>query len=338
MAARRDIILIGGSAGSGSVLRQVIGALPKDLPAALFITTHIPSGHENYLREILARQSALDVTRALDGQPIEPGRAYVACEDRHLLLVDGAVRLGSGPRENLTRPAIDPMFRSAALSYGSRAVGIVLSGLLNDGAAGLAAIKEVGGTAVVQHPLDAAAADMPRAALEVVRADHVVPASELAALIEHLAREEAGPARPPGRELLMEVEVAAGARLGSDILRELADPAPLTCPHCAGVLSEVRDGRPLRYRCQVGHAFTAETLVTQTARVHKAIRVAMRVIEERLELVTRMARDAREAGRIVVAELYEARATEYARYARTLREAAIDTLPADLHDEADPPG
>lgn len=323
--AKKDIIAIGGSAGSGNVLRRLVRELPADLPAALFISTHLPAKSRGFLSETLAAGSSLPVVEAVDGQPIERGHIFVAAPDRHLLLMNGIIRLGEGPRENMARPAIDPFFRSAALAYGSRVVGVVLSGMLNDGAAGLHAIKAVGGTAVVQHPLDAEADQMPLAALEAVDVDHVVVAADLAATLTGLAQSDAGPASPPPDELALEVEIAAGGRLGSGTLRTFADPSALTCPDCHGVLSEVRGKGPLRYRCQIGHAYSAETLMAEITEVDEALRVAMRVMEERLTLVERMARDARETGRTAVAELYESRAIEYRHYAAALRKAALQS-------------
>ncbi|MBV9529338.1 chemotaxis protein CheB, partial [Sphingomonas sp.] len=178
--AKRDIIAIGGSAGSGPVLRRIVSELPEDLSASVFVATHVPSQSAGYLAGVLASASAIPVSEAVDGQPIEQGHIYVAAPDRHLLLIDGTIRLGEGPRENMVRPAIDPLFRSAALSYGPRAVGVVLTGMLNDGASGLHAIKSVGGTAIVQHPLDAEADQMPLAALEATDADHVASSADLA--------------------------------------------------------------------------------------------------------------------------------------------------------------
>lgn len=324
--AKRDIIVIGGSAGSGAPLKTLFAGIPRDFPGAIFVTTHLPTQHQSYLPELLSDNSGIPVTTAVDGQPIEPGHGYVAAQDRHLLLLGGTIRLGVGPRENMVRPAIDPMFRSAALSFGPRVVGVVLSGYMSDGASGLFAIKQMGGVAVVQHPLDAGRDEMPSAALEAVNADHVLPAADLAPLIQRLAGVDAGPAREPSENLIFEVEMAAGRRQGSDALRRFADPAALTCPDCHGVLSEVRGERPLRYRCQIGHAFTAEELANHNEAVDEAVRVALRIMEERVELVSRMAKDARSTGRSAVAELYEARAAEYGRYAATLREAAILTL------------
>ncbi len=325
--AKRDIVVIGGSTGSSAVLRTLLSDLPRDLPASLFITTHVPSAAPSNLARVLQKAASFPVVPAVHGQMIEPGRAYVAAPDRHLLLIDSTIYLGMGPRENMVRPAVDPMFRSAALAYGPRAVGVVLTGLLNDGASGLHAIARAGGTTVVQHPLDAEADDMPRAALETVHADYVARGDELAGLIGDIVRMDAStPGSAASAELIFEVDVAAGAPLGSAALHQVATPVPLTCPDCHGVLSEVKGSGPLRYRCQIGHAYSAEVLASQNEQVEEAIRVAMRVMEERVELVERMARDAREAGRNAVAELYEQRAQEYSAHARTLREAALINL------------
>jgi two-component system, chemotaxis family, protein-glutamate methylesterase/glutaminase len=331
----RDIVVIGGSAGSHAVLRQIVADLPADIPASIFITTHIPTHSAGYLADALAKAGQVPVVEAADGQPIERGRVYVAVPDHHLLVVDGTVRLGSGPRENMTRPAIDPLFRSAALSYGPRTVGVVLSGMLNDGASGLTAIKACGGTAVVQHPLDAQSDQMPLAALEVVQADEVAPASQLGSVINKIVGTDAGQASDPPHGLELEVEIAAGVRLGAENLRRIADPSAISCPDCQGVLSEVRGEQPLRYRCQIGHAMTAEVLASRADHVDEAMRVALRMMEERVTLVTRMARDARETGRTAVAELYEARAEEYARYATILRDAAIASLRAGTPDRSE---
>lgn len=319
----RDIVVIGGSTGSGAVLKQVLGGLPPTLPAAVLITTHMAAGGPNHQTEMLQASSRLPVNRAIDGQPIEAGRVYLAEPDRHLLVADGVVRHGDGPRENLARPAIDPMFRSAALSYGSRVIGVVLTGALSDGAAGLYAIKQRGGLAMVQHPLDSLADEMPRAAIEAVQIDRVESAANLAEAIGQAVGTPAPQSPPATDELLFEVEVAAGARLGSEGLRRFADPAPLTCPDCAGVLSEVRGSHPLRFRCQIGHAYTADVLASHSEKVDEAVRIAMRVMEERVELIDRMARDARETGRSAVADVYDKRAEEYRNHARTLREAAM---------------
>jgi two-component system chemotaxis response regulator CheB len=235
--------------------------------------------------------------------------------------------LGSGPRENMVRPSIDALFRSAALQYGPRVIGVVLSGLLSDGAAGLNAIKRCGGIAVVQDPADAIADEMPSRALEATTVDLCVPGARLGDVLSELARERAGEVLPVPPEIKLEVEIAAGERIGSDSLRRIADPAALTCPDCGGVLSTLKLGKPLRFRCQVGHAYTADVLAKeQESRVDEAMRVALRIIEERAELVTRMAEEGRQSGRRAVAEMYDARATEYREYADLIRRAVLGSL------------
>ena len=330
---RLDVIAIGGSAGSHAVLKQVLHELTPELPATVLISTHVPAHGSSRLAEVLQATSSIPVTQAVDGQPVEYGHVYIAAPDRHLLMIDGVLRLGVGPRENMVRPSIDPLFRSAALSCGSSVIGVVLSGMLNDGAAGLNAIKSVGGTTIVQHPLDAEADDMPLAALNATDVDHVVQGAYLAGLLGELAGSVAPPRRAPTEELRLEVEIAAGGHVGSDTLMRFARPSTLTCPDCHGVLSEVQGSRPLRYRCQIGHAYTAEAVASHTHEVDEAVRVALRVMEERVTLVERMALDARQTGRSAVAELYEMRALEYRRYAVTLREAALMSLRRVRSDE-----
>jgi two-component system, chemotaxis family, protein-glutamate methylesterase/glutaminase len=322
--SNRDIICIGGSSGATGPLKAILGRLPSDLPAAVFVVLHIPSRSIGLLSTVASAAGPLPACQAEDGMRIERGHVYIAAPDHHLILVDGHIRLGRGPRENMVRPAIDPLFRSAALSYGPRAIGVVLSGLLSDGASGLNAIKRCGGLALVQDPEDAVADEMPRRALEATVADLTVPGAKLGDVLSDLARQAAGPAVLIPPEIRLEVDIAMGERIGSDLLSRVADPAALTCPACGGVLSKVRVGKPLRFRCQVGHAYTADILAKeQEGRVDEAMRVALRIIEERAELVTRMGDEGRQSGRRAVAEMYEQRADEYRRYASTLREAIL---------------
>jgi two-component system chemotaxis response regulator CheB len=259
--------------------------------------------------------------------PIRPGHVYLSVPDRHLILTEGRMRLGRGPRENMARPAIDPLFRSAAVAYGPRVIGVVLSGLLNDGASGLEAIKRCGGLALVQDPADAIADEMPRSAMQATTVDLSVPSARIGDVLSELVREPAGPGVPIPPDIRLEVDIAAGERVDTEVLQRLGHPAALTCPSCGGVLSLMRNGKPLRLRCQVGHALTADSLAKQQENaVDEALRVALRVIEERAELVTRMAEEGRDSGRRAVAEMYEERAAEYRRYADTIRRAVLMSL------------
>lgn len=333
----RDIIVIGGSSGATRPLQRILRQLPPDLPAAVFVVIHISARSLGLLTTVAAAAGHLPVRQAEEGMPIEPGHVYIAAPDRHLIIVEGRIRLGKGPRENMVRPAIDPLFRSAAAAYGPRVIGVILSGLLSDGAAGLEAVKRCGGMAVVQDPSDATADEMPRRALEAATVDLCVPSAKLGDVLSQLAREAAGPVLAIPPEIRLEVDIAAGERIDSRMLRNIADPAPLTCPSCAGVLSEIRGAGPLRFRCQVGHNYTADVLARlQEEKVDEALRVALRIIEERAELVARMADDGRQSGRRAVAEMYEDRAREYRTYADTIRQAvllSLDRPPPDAPDD-----
>lgn len=332
----RDIVCIGGSSGATAPLKAILGALPADLPAAVFIVLHVPTRSLGILATVASAAGRLPVRQAEDGMVIEPGHVYLAVPDHHLILIRGRLRLGRGPRENMARPAIDPLFRSAAAAYGPRVVGVVLSGLLNDGAAGLEAIKRCGGIAVVQDPADAIADEMPLSALQATTADLLVPSARIGDVLSELVREPAGPGVPIPPEIRLEVDIAAGERVDSEVIGRFANPSTITCPNCHGVMSLVRGARPLRFRCQVGHAMTADVLAKeQEGTIDEALRVALRVIEERAELVTRMAEDARNSARGAVAEMYEDRAVEYRRYADTIRRAVLMSMapPAPSEDE-----
>jgi two-component system chemotaxis response regulator CheB len=334
----RDIIVIGGSSGATAPLKTILARLPENLPAAVFVVLHIPARSLGILATVAGAASALPVHAAIDGMKIEPGNIYLGVPDHHLIIVDGHIRLSRGPRENMSRPAIDALFRSAAAAYGSRVIGVILSGLLNDGAAGLEAVKRCGGLALVQDPAEAIADEMPRSAMAAVTADLAIPSTRIGDVLSDLVQETAGPRVPVPPDIRLEVDIAAGERIDSPILRKIADPAPVTCPNCSGVLSTVRGAKPLRFRCQVGHAVTADILAKeQEAAVDEALRVALRVIEERAELVTRMAEDGRNSGRRAVAEMYDERAVEYRQYAETIRRAVLLSM-AELEPPEDEGG
>jgi len=327
----RDIIVIGGSSGATAPLKQILASLPGDLAAAVFVVLHIPAHGIGILATVTSAASRLPVVQAESGMSIKNGQIYLPAPNRHLMLRGSHLMLGKGPRENMVRPAIDPLFRSAALQYGPRVIGVVLSGLLSDGAAGLNAIRRCGGVALVQDPSDAIADEMPLRALEATTVDLCVPGAKMGDVLADLTREAAGLPLPIPPEIRLEVEIAAGERIGSNSLSGIADPAALTCPSCGGVLSSLKIGHPLRFRCQIGHAFTANALGSlQEGRVDEALRVALRIIEERSELVHRMAADGRHRGRAAVARMYEARAAEYREYADMIRRFMLQSLDKPL--------
>src|SRR5205809_2114941 len=191
--AKKDIVVVGASAGGMAALEQLVAGLPRGLPAAVFVVWHLAPGVKSVLPTLLTPAGPLPACNPKDGDRIEPGRIYVGPNDHHMLLENGYIRIARGPKENRFRPAIDPLFRSAAYIYGPRAIGVVLSGALDDGTAGLWAIKLRGGTAVVQDPAEAVHRSMPLSALDNVAVDHKLAARDIGPLLAHLAGEEAAP-------------------------------------------------------------------------------------------------------------------------------------------------
>jgi len=274
------------------------------------------------MADVFQERCPIPVQTAVDGERLENGRAYVAAADHHLIVVDETIRLGRGPRENLARPAIDPLLRSVGVSHGSRAIGVVLTGMLNDGAAGLADLKRCGGVTVVQNPIEAMAREMPLAALRASDIDYQTPIVELGALLKLLANAPRGPSPPPPDDVQLEVEIALGRPLGSHDNNRLGNPVPLSCPACGGVLSQMRSSPPLRFRCQVGHAYTAEALAAeQEGSVDEALRVALRIVEERAVLTEKMANEARRDGLRHSAASSERTSAQSQEHVRMLRDA-----------------
>jgi two-component system chemotaxis response regulator CheB len=291
--ANRDIVVIGGSAGGIDALIRFLPGLPPDLPAAIFVVVHTGPESPGYLAGVFTRAGRLSARYAGDAEKFERGAIYVARPDHHLLLSPGdRVQVVRGPRENGTRPAVDPLFRSAALAYGPRVIGVVLSGGLDDGTAGLRGIKMRGGTTIVQDPADALASSMPSSALRNASIDYCKPAAELAALIVQLTRSEAPePARLEKKMTsLMEIEVEAAKGKGGQAIIDHADPSLLTCPECHGALLRLRGESPLRYRCHTGHAFTADSLLAAVNEAtEEAVWNAVRSIQETSMLMSHLA-------------------------------------------------
>lgn len=315
---RRDVIVVGGSAGGLQPLRQVLADLPPDLAAAVFVVLHL--GAASRLAEVLARGSVLPVRSAISGEAIVYGKVYAAVPDLHMLVHDSHLLLRRGPRENLARPAIDPLFRSAAASFGARVIGVVLSGALNDGVAGIRAIKRCGGVAVVQHPGDAAFPGMPVSALQHADVDYVIPANEMGRLLVRLSRELAGVTLPASLDIRLEAAIAAQERSGMTTDDALGVLARFTCPECGGALLEIGHGSPLRYCRQVRHAFAADVMLAAQANMAEELMWSlMRSHEERAALARRIAQRNRARNRDSRAQQFEAKAQSYGEDAAIIR-------------------
>jgi two-component system chemotaxis response regulator CheB len=332
-----DIIAVGASAGGVEALRTIVADLPGDLPAAIFVVLHIPAIAYSVLPAILERVGELPAVHAEDGAEIEHGHIYVAPPDHHLLIQPSFMRVSRGPKENGYRPAIDPMFRTAALTYGSRVVGVILSGVLDDGTAGLAAVKSHGGRALVQDPEEALYPMMPESAIEAAEPDLVLKTTEIGAELARLSR-EAVPATmlPAGDPLLNEEQYIEIDRAASDH-PQAGSPSGFVCPDCGGALWETEDDSGLlSFRCRTGHGYSVETLLAgQTETVETALWAALRSLEERAAMARRMAARFRRRGSRGSAARFERQADAAVQQAVVIREGLQQITPlADPAAEA----
>jgi len=316
------VVVIGASAGGLEALRSIVECLSPSLPACVLVVVHSSSNGQGVLPQILQRHTVLPVSLAGQRDRLEPGRIYVARPDFHLIVGDGGAMTVHGPRENGFRPAIDPLFRTAARELGSRVIGVILSGALSDGTYGLSMIKHHGGLAIVQDPADAAIASMPQSALRYVDVDHVLPAAEIGAAIDRLAQRIAD--EPGGREMprgktLEPQQPSTETEIGE--MQDLFGQASaLTCPDCGGALWQVQEDRVLRYQCHVGHQYAPENLeAAQRDEIDGALWSAVRILEEHAELKSRMAHRAAEGGLTVVSEGFSEGARDAHRQAQRIR-------------------
>jgi two-component system chemotaxis response regulator CheB len=310
------IVAVGASAGGLETLLKLSRMLPASFPAAVCMVLHLPPLRSSALPALLGRSNRMPAAYGVDGEKIEAGRIYVAPPDRHLLVEDHRIRLGIGPRENGSRPAIDPLFRSVAQASGPNAIGVVLSGALYDGTSGLLAIKARGGIAIVQDPQEAVCSSMPRSALENVGADHVVRSDELAALLESLVASPPAPSTllrgPSPLVLEHDIEIARdGVRDETPALQTLGSPSAFACPDCHGVLWEIKEGDTIRFRCRVGHAYLPDALAhAQSDELEEALWTALRSLRESAALGARLANNARQRNLPMVAKAHQGRADE----------------------------
>jgi two-component system, chemotaxis family, protein-glutamate methylesterase/glutaminase len=322
----RDILVVGTSAGGVEALLALAKGFTADFPACVLVTIHLPSHFPSALDEILSRVGPLPAAFATDHQAVKKGHIFVAPPERHLLVDGDELLLGTGPRENKSRPAIDPMLRSAAVCCGYRAVGVILSGTLSDGTSGLSALNQCGAITVVQNPASAAFPEMPLAALRDLAPDHVADLSDMPALLGKLVREPAGkPVRVP-LSLKYEVDIARGGHDSIETMDRIGRRSVLSCPDCGGVMWEVDDGVAVHYRCHVGHAHNSQSMLLELqGSLGRALATALRVLDERLALVRKLHRQAVEEGRALLAEAWAKSEADCEQEAKTIRNA-IDRL------------
>jgi two-component system chemotaxis response regulator CheB len=317
----RDIIVVGASMGGIAALSKLVSDLPVDLPASVFVVQHSAQQSPGLLAELLTRAGPLPAETATDHMVAKWGRIYVAPPDRHMLLTTGGVRVLYGPRENRVRPAIDPLFRTAAVNCRSRVIGLILTGLQGDGASGLSAVHRCGGVALVQSLEDATHPEMPSRALAAVPEARQVELAEAGALLSRLARERAPEAPEVPAGLQIEARLTERAMAGGEWHKIPSHSTDYICPECGGPIREIEGEKLPRYRCRVGHAYSAEDLTAEKGEhVEAALWMALETLDERTRLLEMMAQQDRERGWMKTAQMYGDRAQETRAAAMRLRE------------------
>jgi two-component system chemotaxis response regulator CheB len=322
---QKNIIVIGASAGGIEALRILVSGLPENFAGSLFIVVHMPASSPGLLASILERAGPLPATCVTGHEPVEAGRIYVPSPDHHLLLEQGSVCVSRGPKENRFRPAVDPLFRSAAQAYGSRVIGIVLTGGLDDGTAGLVAVKQLGGTAIVQDPDDALCSSMPRSAMQEVEVDHSVPIAGMASLLVRLTSEEVEEKRKyiVPEEIKTEVAIARQEKPFEAGVLALGTPSMFSCPESHGVLLQIKSGNLTRFRCHTGHAYSIRSLLADINEgIEDALWSAIRAIEEKVLLMQHLAEHVQEGGGASAEELLDS-AHFARRRAELVRQVAL---------------
>ncbi len=323
--AKRNIVVIGASAGGVFALKHLVEALPADFPASIFVVLHVSPNSPSMLPTILSSAGPLPAIHPTDGELIQPGYIYVAPPDHHLLVEHDQIIVKRGPKENRFRPSIDALFRSAAYTYEERVVGVVLTGMLDDGTSGMWSIKRLNGVTIVQKPEDAAYGSMPNSVLDFVDVDYNVPLSDMPALLTRLVTESIPDTQQHTfqEQNLMEAEINIAAQENAfDIgILNMGELTPLTCPECSGALISIKEGKLIRYRCHTGHAYTANSLLAETTKsVEKSFWKAIRSLEETVILLEQSGKQFAEGGNQQASEQFFARARETrerARFAHT---------------------
>lgn len=286
------IVVVGTSAGGMKALITLVKQLPKDFPAPLLIVQHISADATgDALLNSLNKIGKLKCVHAKEGNKIESGHIYLAPSDHHLMIEkNGSLLVTKGAQENRSRPAIDPLFRSAAASFGNRTIAILLTGYLDDGTAGLIAIQRCGGISIIQDPSDADYPDMPKNALNQMKPDYCIPIAEMGGVLSNLMTRKTIKQPTIPEDIIKEVKIAQ--RVLSDLpsVNSLGEQVPFNCPGCGGVLWKIDKGPGLRYRCHTGHAYTATSLLAeQTDKIEETMWTALRMFEERKNLLTTIA-------------------------------------------------
>jgi len=318
--AKHDIVVMGASYGGLAAYTRILSRLQKDFPASIFLVLHISPRHPSYLEQILSGRVRLRVIQPKGGEKPEKGTLYVAPPNRHLILKEDHIAVVKGPRENLARPSIDVLFRSAAVAYKTSVIAVLLTGLLDDGVSGLSAVKRCGGITIVQDPAEAEAPDMPNAAISHAPVDHILTLEEIAARLQEIVD---SPAEKPSRipeELMDEVKISEHESMDLADMEKIGDLTPFTCPECGGVMWSVKNEPLSRFICHTGHSFTTEAYISEQAKlIENSLWSAVRFMQERVKVLEKMVATDKENGRSRSAVEYEKKIQELKHHAHVIR-------------------
>jgi two-component system chemotaxis response regulator CheB len=325
---KRNIIVIGASAGGLEAIKKIVADLPPDLDASIFIVWHMAASVRGVMPQVLGRITPIPVAHAYNGEPIVTNRIYVAPPDHHMLLEKGYIRVTRGPKENRFRPAVDPLFRSAAYVYGNRVIGVILSGALDDGTAGLWAVKNRGGISLVQDPNDAEVPSMPENAIREADPDYILPLAAIASLLVRLTKENV-PENPSAaveenKKTSAEIRIAAEENALKINILQYGQLSPFTCPECQGVLTLLKDGTLGRFRCHTGHAYSADTLLAAvTEKIEDSLYGVIRGMDESIILLNHLGDHFAEENHPKLAASYFKKAQEAQQRSDLVRKAVL---------------
>lgn len=300
----KNIIVIGASAGGFRAINQLVANIPNTLPTAIFVVMHLgKQSVPEIILQHLERNTKFTCKVPTHGDPIQKGYLYIAPRDCHMLVTKGTIHITKGPHENRWRPSIDVLFRSAAAAYDSRSIGIVLSGMMDDGTSGMSAIKRSGGVCIVQEPEEAEFPDMPKNVLNNVDVDYRVPVNDIGYILDDLFAKPQGPMHEIPEDIRIEAEITQNMSSNINDMRKIADQSVFICPECGGGLWAVKNDKAHRYRCHTGHTYNEKLLVeTQSEALEGSVWVCIRMLEERKLLLSSVASHEQEEGRSAEAE------------------------------------
>lgn len=335
--ANRDIVVVGASAGGIMALTELLKSIPTGFTASIFVVLHLPASSPSLLPLILSRAGQLKAVHPVDGEVIKPGLVYVSPPDHHILLEGNRVLVKKGPKENNFRPSIDALFRSAAYVYGPRVIGVVLSGLLNDGTSGLWSVKRLGGITIIQEPADAEFPNMPLNVLNYVKVDYSIRASDMGLLVKKLTTERASKKPTISKEemafLKMEVIISKQDNAFTMGIMNEGELTPFTCPECHGVLVRLIEGKFIRFRCHTGHAYTASSLLADLSKsVEETLWQSMRGLEETTMLLNQISEHFKKEGHREAAAIFAAKADMTTKRSQIIRDSVFkqEILSEDL--------